>query len=277
MDRMRRAEVFGTAGYPLNSARLQLTDPVPAHAHDFCEVAVICGGAAEYRTRLGRRRLTAGNVVAVRPGSWHAYSQIAYLDVANLYLGSELLGTELSWVLDDPTLTNLLIGSGDLALKLDAAATRRVARWLAELAASRDRDAPAAAVQQRSLLGAVLAELVGSRPIREITPAPDSVRIALSAMADRPQHPWTIEELADLAGVSPSHLHHQFADRLGSSPLRWLNGYRAEQMAVQLVAGTRSVAEIGRSVGWSDPNYATRRFRSAYNLTPSAYRAQFSF
>ena len=103
------------------------------------------------------------------------------------------------------------------------------------------------------------------------------MRIVLAAMADLPEHPWSIEELADHAGVSPSHLHHQFAARLGSSPLRWLNDYRAEQMAVQLVGGTRSIAEIGRSVGWSDPNYAARRFRAAYNLAPSAYRAQFAF
>lgn len=277
LGRMRRTQVFGAGGYPLNSARMLLDEPVEAHAHDFSEVAVICGGRAEYRTRLGRRSLVAGQVVAVRPGGWHAYTAVQRLDVVNLYLGSELLAAELSWVLDDPTLTNLLIGNGDLSIRLDPAAADRVARWSAELADSRERGAAAAAVQQRSLLGAVLAEFAGSTPIRETTPAPTSVRIALAAMADRPDHQWVIDELAERAGVSPSHLHHQFAARMGSSPLRWLNDYRAEQMAVQLVAGSRTVAEIGRTVGWPDPNYAARRFRAAYHLTPSAYRARFAF
>ncbi|SDS24826.1 AraC-type DNA-binding protein [Microlunatus soli] len=287
-DRMRRQHVFGAGGYPINSDRLMLTEPVPAHAHDFCEVAIICGGRADYRTRHGARVLGIGDVVAVRPGRWHAYTAVAELDVVNIYLGAELLSTELSWVLDDATLTNLLIGSGDLSVRLTDAATERVAGWSAALAESRARDSAgqeadrgrigvAVPLQLRSLLGAVLAEFVGSRPIGSPGPAPAAVRQSLAAMAEQPAHPWTIDELARRAGVSASHLHHQFAAQLGTSPLQWLTQYRTEQMAVQLAAGSRTVAEIGRSVGWPDPNYAARRFRAAHHLTPTAYRARFSF
>lgn len=284
---MRRQHVFGDDGYPINSERLVLNEAVEAHAHDFCELAIICGGRAGYRTQYGRRVISVGNVVAVRPGGWHAYFDVQDLDVVNVYLGAELLSDELSWVLDDATLTNLLIGSGDLALRLTAEATGRVADWLAALGASRSRAdgkrrsqaqrTAAVPLQLRSLLGAVFAEFVSSRPMRQETPAPPAVRIALAAMAEAPAHPWSIEDLARAAGVSASHLHHQFADRLGASPMQWLNQYRAEQMAVQLVAGHRPVAEIGRAVGWSDPNYATRRFRAAYDLTPSQYRTRFAF
>lgn len=47
-------------------------------------------------------------------------------------------------------------------------------------------------------------------------------------------------------------------------------------MAVQLVAGDRTVSEIARAVGWLDPNYAARRFRNAYQMSPTDYRRRFA-
>jgi AraC family L-rhamnose operon transcriptional activator RhaR len=64
---------------------------------------------------------------------------------------------------------------------------------------------------------------------------------------------------------------------LGTSLLGWLAQYRAEQMAVRLAASDRPVAEIGRAVGWHDPNYATRRFRATYGISPTEYRRRFAF
>ena len=43
-----------------------------------------------------------------------------------------------------------------------------------------------------------------------------------------------------------------------------------------LVTTDDSVAEIGRIVGWADPNYASRRFRQIYGSTPTDYRSRFA-
>jgi AraC family L-rhamnose operon transcriptional activator RhaR len=48
-------------------------------------------------------------------------------------------------------------------------------------------------------------------------------------------------------------------------------------MAVRLAAGRGSVSEIGRAVGWPDPNYAARRFRATYGMSPTEYRRRFAF
>jgi AraC-like DNA-binding protein/mannose-6-phosphate isomerase-like protein (cupin superfamily) len=279
IPRMRRTEVLPGDAYALHSDRRLLDTPVPPHAHDFCEVAVVVSGRAAYRTRHGSRDLGVGDVVAVRPGSWHEYRAVADLDVLNVYLGQELLAGDLAWVLDHPRLTNLIFGTGDVRLRLSPAATERTRGWLEQLARCRDHPDTAQVLQLRSLLGCVFAEFAGaasdaSGTGRATTPA---TRTALLAMAQDPARAWSVADLAALALVSASHLQHRFAEQLGTSPLAWLAQYRSEQMAVRLAAGRGSVAEIGRSVGWPDPSYAARRFRATYGMSPTEYRRRFAF
>ncbi|HEY9289917.1 MAG TPA: AraC family transcriptional regulator [Microlunatus sp.] len=279
IPRMRRAEVFPDDAYPLHSDRKLLDLPVTPHAHDFCEVAVIVSGRAVYRTRHGSRELGVGDVVAVRPGSWHEYREVVDLDVLNIYLGQELFSGDLAWVLDYPILTNLIFGTGDLRLRLASAATDRTRGWLEQLEACRDHPEAEQALQLRSLLGCVFAEFAGgstdaARAGRPMTPA---TRAALLAMATDPARAWSAAELAATAQVSVSHLQHQFSGQFGTSLLGWLTLYRAEQMAVLLAATTRPVAEIGSAVGWDDPNYAARRFRGTYGISPTEYRRRFAF
>jgi len=58
----------------------------------------------------------------------------------------------------------------------------------------------------------------------------------------------------------------------GNPPLAWLTMRRAERAAVLLLSTDAPVAEIGRRVGWDDPNYCARRFRAAFGVNPAAYR-----
>ena len=44
--------------------------------------------------------------------------------------------------------------------------------------------------------------------------------------------------------------------------MAWLDQLRGEAAARLLVQTDLPVSEIGRTVGWTDPNYASRRFRA---------------
>lgn len=280
IGRMRRDEIFAPGAYPVDSSRYRLDDePVAPHAHDFCEVAIVLSGQADHRTRYRDRHLTAGDVVAVRPGNWHAFQRTENLDIVNIYIGAELFASDLAWILDHPAWANLIFGTGELSGRLGAPATDRIRRWLQQLADCPSHPGVDHPLQQRSLLGCVFAEVPRAHPAadRSADSAGPAIRAALLAMAETPGHPWQISELAATCNVSASHLQHQFARQLQISPLSWLNQYRAEQMAVQLAAGHRSVAEIGRAIGWPDPNYAARRFRSTYDMSPTMYRRRFGF
>lgn len=103
------------------------------------------------------------------------------------------------------------------------------------------------------------------------------VRQVITMMAADLAYPWAVGDLAARVGLSASQLHRRFVSQIGVAPIQWLVRTRAEKAAALLASTDTTVSSIGRAVGWPDPNYASRRFRSVYQMTPSAYRARFAF
>ncbi len=273
----REPNVFTATDYPILSARLQVTDPVAPHIHDFCELALIVEGRVVHRTADGEQPITRGQAVAVRPGNWHAFDRPRDCTVINIYLGPRLLLTDLAWCLGHPALVRLLLHGGASTDALPPDRLAEVCGWLDQLADQRPAGLEQAIVQ-RSLLGCVLgrlAELTIAAAGSSMITRP--VQIALTEMSGDLARPWTVEELAGVAAVSPSQLHRLFRAEVGSTPLGWLTRSRAERFAVLLLGRDDTVAGIGRRVGWPDPNYASRRFRQVYGISPSEYRRRLDF
>ena len=277
----REPNVFTEADYPILADRVSIPEPVDPHIHDFIELALVVAGRAVHRTADGDRMIIPGQVVAVRPGSWHAYLQPERCTVINVYVGPRLLLTDLAWCLAHPSLVRQLLHGG---ASTDALAPDRLAEvtgWLDQLARprrGRPEPGPEEAIVRRSLLGCALGRLAGLT----IAAAGTSmitrpVQLALTAMTGDLARPWTVADLARAAAVSPSRLHRLFRTEVGSTPLGWLTRSRAERFAVLLLGSDDTIAVLGRAVGWPDPNYASRRFRQVYGISPSDYRRRLAF
>lgn len=95
----------------------------------------------------------------------------------------------------------------------------------------------------------------------------------LAALAHRPAHPWDIEALAAILGVTPQHLGRLFRRFLGRSPLDYLARLRLNR-ALQLLVDRPDlrVHEVGAAVGYPDPNYFIRLFRRYEGRTPGQFR-----
>ncbi len=83
-----------------------------------------------------------------------------------------------------------------------------------------------------------------------------------------------VEDLAGVAGLSPSRFAHLFSKETGTTPLRYIESQRINRACDLLALTSSPVAEVGESVGIPDPYYFSRRFRKAVGLSPRAYRHQ---
>ncbi|CAM5336730.1 helix-turn-helix transcriptional regulator [Streptomyces chartreusis] len=78
-----------------------------------------------------------------------------------------------------------------------------------------------------------------------------------------------VDDLARVAGVSPSHFTRVFRASTGQSPHQYVLGQRLEQTIRALLT---AVADIADACGFADQSHLTRTMRRHLGLTPSALR-----
>jgi AraC family transcriptional regulator, L-rhamnose operon transcriptional activator RhaR len=280
VETILRRGLFDAGAIEISANRFRLSTPTPAHGHDFLEMAVVSDGRGVHESQDGQTSIARGTVVLVRPGQWHGYVECDSLVVDNLYVGPGVAQKCFGWVHDVPAVAHLLATSRSVRkLHLDPDALERVVGWLGQLSTSSGPDSdrgPGSDAVRIGLLLAILGEVASTSSIVASSPTrPDLVAQALRLLATQLAGPWSLEELAFQVHISPGHLSRLFRRSLGVPPMRYLDTLRAERAAALLIETDLPIAAIGEAVGWSDPNYASRRFRLLFGVSPSGYRADF--
>ncbi|GLY19657.1 AraC family transcriptional regulator [Kineosporia sp. NBRC 101677] len=84
----------------------------------------------------------------------------------------------------------------------------------------------------------------------------------------------SLEQLAELLGLSKFHFLRVFRGATGHTPARYLGRLRLRQGARLLRNSDRPVAAIAASCGYRSPGQFAAAFRREYGCTPRAYRAR---
>jgi AraC-like DNA-binding protein len=97
---------------------------------------------------------------------------------------------------------------------------------------------------------------------------------AVAAMRDRPEHPFTLQRLAEVAGMSRSVFAVRFAESLDSSPMEFLKVIRLARAADLLTRTDLPVKTVAARVGYSSRSSFTRAFLATHRIGPTAFRAE---
>lgn len=81
-----------------------------------------------------------------------------------------------------------------------------------------------------------------------------------------------LEDLADLAHLSPFHFARSFKAATGLSPHQYVVQCRIERAQALLLRRDLTVAEVARRTGFATASHLARHFRRQTGLTPGAYR-----
>ena len=82
----------------------------------------------------------------------------------------------------------------------------------------------------------------------------------------------TVEQLADMAGMSPRNFARAFAAETGVTPAKAVERLRLDAARARLDAGGDSVEVIARLTGFGDPDRMRRAFLRAFGQPPQAFR-----
>jgi AraC family transcriptional activator of mtrCDE len=95
---------------------------------------------------------------------------------------------------------------------------------------------------------------------------------AITAMFDRPAHPWTLPALARLCNVSRATLVRLFNDSLGRTASDLLTDIRMTLAAGELRKPGRSTGAVAEVVGYQSEAAFQRAFKQHMGVTPAKWR-----
>ncbi|HLA72998.1 MAG TPA: AraC family transcriptional regulator [Steroidobacteraceae bacterium] len=98
---------------------------------------------------------------------------------------------------------------------------------------------------------------------------------ALAELHRRPAHAWTLDELAQQAGVSRSALTERFTRYIGAAPISYLTEWRLTLGADALRVGNHSVQRVALEVGYESEAAFNRAFKRRFAVPPARYRRDF--
>ena len=89
-------------------------------------------------------------------------------------------------------------------------------------------------------------------------------------MASCPEKNWSLQQLADVACLSPWHFLRQFKKSIGMTPHAWLVQARLQKAQARLKQG-ETIAQVSSLCGFSDQSHFTRHFKNSMGVTPGEY------
>lgn len=91
---------------------------------------------------------------------------------------------------------------------------------------------------------------------------------ALKVVHERPLQRWSIEALAEVAGMSRSSFCERFAALVGRSPLRYQNEWRLHLARDMLARHEGRVGEIGLRIGYESEAAFSRAYKALFGRSP---------
>lgn len=119
-----------------------------------------------------------------------------------------------------------------------------------------------AAMEARLVEGGILMGLADSRLVHAIT-----------AIHERPEHPWSLQELAQAAGMSRARFAVHFRRIVGMTPFDYLADWRIG-VAQDLLKRGKSLKIVAPSVGYTNSTALTRAFTLRIGMSPKAWLAR---
>ncbi|HEY2196076.1 MAG TPA: AraC family transcriptional regulator [Actinomycetospora sp.] len=255
-----------------------------AHIHDFLVLIYVERGGGRLRVDDRTWSLASGHVVVVAPGAvvtpldepTEADAQVWTVFFPADLVDPDAPSSPLAWrahPLLYPFTRGGRPGGERLHLPPDDRAT-----WVAELSAlaaelTERRDGYAEAARARvTLLLVRLGRLAADVPADLREHDETLVAAVFDALEARFCEPITARDVAAAVGRSPGHVTTVVRRRTGRTVGRWVTERRLQEARRLLATTDLTVAAIAHRVGYRDPGYFIRRFRTAHGLAPQEWR-----
>lgn len=281
----RELKTHGTYEFPVNISRKRIssyeTGAFPWHWHDEVEMTLILSGEIDYRVNDQSYHLKEGEGLFCNSDALHAGSRVGETDCdyISLTFHPRLLGGYEGCVIRRK-FVDVIVGGGcaSLALSPETPWQKIILQGLGEIyRLSQERSDMFELEVQRQLLG-IWGELFRHWEDQgQKASDPEKIqrlRVILSYLHQHYGEKVTLEEVAKEVGLCKSECCRFFRRQMRQSLFDYLLDYRIGRSLPLLREGQATVAQVASQVGFSNPAYFSKVFRSRMKRSPRDYRAQ---
>lgn len=95
---------------------------------------------------------------------------------------------------------------------------------------------------------------------------------ALQSLHETPEAAWTVEKLAETAGMSRAAFAKRFQELMGMAPMTYVTHWRMQRAYELLIKGDRSVASVAETSGYQAEAAFRKAFKQHMGFGPGAVR-----
>ena len=283
---LKSADWFTDVDCPIAVERQEPQQPFGIHTHEFCEIVVITGGHGQHLTGEHTYDLKTGDTFVIGGSRPHDYLNLDDLRLINILFEPE----KLPWSMGD-----LKKVPGYHALFTLEPAFRDRHRF-----DSRLRLSPMDLAHTISIVEQIENELTDQASGYQIMSTTYFLQLAtfLSRVYDRSRddrsrtllqiadaishierhytESITLDELVEISKMSRRNFLRTFEASMGHSPIQYLIRLRIRKACERLRNDFTSITDIAMSVGFSDSNYFSRKFRDIVGVSPRGYKSRYA-
>lgn len=250
------------------------------HDHKFLEVVIIVKGELLHLVGDECCEVKRGDVLVIHPGVIHGYDKAAGAGILNLIYNHDELplppldsgGFMLSEIFfpDKEKLYN----SAKPVVSLSEDELQRLIEIVSRIDDEVKSIRPGAMFSSLALLmeALILIFRAGSLQISGERPG-FMIGSAINYMNKHFFEPVTLKKLAEKACMSERSFQRHFRQTVGCTPMEYLMEIRLRNVQTQLITSDIEIGTIALNCGFYDSNYMCKKFKQAFNLTPSEFRA----
>ena len=163
---------------------------------------------------------------------------------------------------------------GKLCGKLQAYSNRRIGELLFEIAAEGGRAQPYASLRMSALMLEIVAEVLrGLAGISaECDPHMPQLLQAADFIRQNCRRDVSVDQAADVCGLSPSHFRRLFAAQFGCCPRTYLRRARIMRAKQLLIGSPMTLSQVAPQCGFATVHSFSRAFHATEGMPPSLYR-----
>lgn len=225
-------------------------------------------GAGQFTTADGRRLpLVPHDVVLIRPKTYSDYSvesKLQYWEMLWTHFRPRAEWLDLlDWPQAEPGIGRLQIEP----LRRNEIVEQffRVHRGALSTGPLRDRVA-------MNALEALLLLCEQANPNRDAHQVDVRIRQTMDHIVRHLDRKLTLDDLAEVSGLSVSRLGHRFREVVGVPPMEYVEKQRIERAKQLLTMTSLSVKEVSRQVGYETQFYFSLRFKKQTGKSPKHFR-----